>query len=106
MEWKREIVLSALSLARSAQEERDNESYFFVRAAGVHRFLGRYHVKKKIVKNINHHLNRSGSDLKICPRSEAVPSRQLCYFLISISGHDNPSEGQSRDWRSEGLSCY
>ncbi|GBP41523.1 hypothetical protein EVAR_20328_1 [Eumeta japonica] len=35
----REIVRSALSLARSAQAERDNESYFFVRAAGVHRFF-------------------------------------------------------------------
>ncbi|GBP62154.1 hypothetical protein EVAR_40604_1 [Eumeta japonica] len=35
----------ALSLARSAQAERDNESSFFVRAAGVHRFIRRYHVK-------------------------------------------------------------
>ncbi|GBP44316.1 hypothetical protein EVAR_27273_1 [Eumeta japonica] len=34
----REIARSALSLARSAQAERDNESYFFVRSAGVHRF--------------------------------------------------------------------
>ncbi|GBP18620.1 hypothetical protein EVAR_14390_1 [Eumeta japonica] len=33
-----EIARSALSLARSAQAERDNESCFFVRAAGVHRF--------------------------------------------------------------------
>ncbi|GBP39133.1 hypothetical protein EVAR_27093_1 [Eumeta japonica] len=32
----REIACSALSLARSAQAERDNESRFFVRAAGVH----------------------------------------------------------------------
>ncbi|GBP16194.1 hypothetical protein EVAR_9907_1 [Eumeta japonica] len=30
------IPRSALSLARSAQVERDNESYFFVRAASVH----------------------------------------------------------------------
>ncbi|GBP24801.1 hypothetical protein EVAR_14134_1 [Eumeta japonica] len=41
----REIARSALSLARSAQAERDNESCFFVRAAGVHRFIRRYHVK-------------------------------------------------------------
>ncbi|GBP07552.1 hypothetical protein EVAR_91877_1 [Eumeta japonica] len=32
---------SALSLTRSAQAERDNESYFFVRAAGVRRFITR-----------------------------------------------------------------
>ncbi|GBP03739.1 hypothetical protein EVAR_69338_1 [Eumeta japonica] len=38
----REIARSALSLARSAQAERDNESCFFVRAAGVHRFIRRY----------------------------------------------------------------
>ncbi|GBP49638.1 hypothetical protein EVAR_37420_1 [Eumeta japonica] len=30
------IACSALSLARSAQAERDNESCFFVRAAGFH----------------------------------------------------------------------
>ncbi|GBP15724.1 hypothetical protein EVAR_93913_1 [Eumeta japonica] len=35
----REIARSALSLARSAQAERGNESCFFMRAAGVHRFL-------------------------------------------------------------------
>ncbi|GBP67879.1 hypothetical protein EVAR_38347_1 [Eumeta japonica] len=40
MEWKRDRSF-ALSLARSAQAERDNESYFFVRAAGVHRFKRR-----------------------------------------------------------------
>ncbi|GBP75246.1 hypothetical protein EVAR_45445_1 [Eumeta japonica] len=34
----REIARSAFSLARSAQAERDNDSCFFVRAAGVHRF--------------------------------------------------------------------
>ncbi|GBP22794.1 hypothetical protein EVAR_13585_1 [Eumeta japonica] len=32
----REIARSALSFARSGQAERDNESCFFVRAAGVH----------------------------------------------------------------------
>ncbi|GBP44790.1 hypothetical protein EVAR_86605_1 [Eumeta japonica] len=37
----REIACSALSLARSAQAERDNESCFFVRAASVHRFIRR-----------------------------------------------------------------
>ncbi|GBP45184.1 hypothetical protein EVAR_25889_1 [Eumeta japonica] len=37
----REIARSVLSLARSAQAERDNESCFFVRAAGVHRFIRR-----------------------------------------------------------------
>ncbi|GBP14283.1 hypothetical protein EVAR_7702_1 [Eumeta japonica] len=42
----REIARSALSLARSAQAERDNELCFFVRAAGVHRFIRRYHVNK------------------------------------------------------------
>ncbi len=42
----REIACSALSLARIAQAERDNESCFFVLAAGVHRFIRRYHVKK------------------------------------------------------------
>ncbi|GBP37741.1 hypothetical protein EVAR_29942_1 [Eumeta japonica] len=41
----REIARFALSLARSAQAERDNESCFFMRAAGVHRFIRRYHVK-------------------------------------------------------------
>ncbi|GBP53369.1 hypothetical protein EVAR_41206_1 [Eumeta japonica] len=44
----REIGRSALSLACSAQAERDNESCFFVRAAGVHRFRKRYHLKKKL----------------------------------------------------------
>ncbi|GBP92574.1 hypothetical protein EVAR_70948_1 [Eumeta japonica] len=44
---RREIARSALSLARSAQAERDNKSCFFVRAAGVHRFIRRYHVKIK-----------------------------------------------------------
>ncbi|GBP08719.1 hypothetical protein EVAR_7306_1 [Eumeta japonica] len=39
---------SALSLARSAQAERDNESCFYVRAAGVHRFIRRYHVNKRL----------------------------------------------------------
>ncbi|GBP66731.1 hypothetical protein EVAR_50110_1 [Eumeta japonica] len=34
-----ERSLSALSLARSAQAERDNESCFFVRTAGIHRFI-------------------------------------------------------------------
>ncbi|GBP52330.1 hypothetical protein EVAR_38476_1 [Eumeta japonica] len=39
-QWsRREIACSALSLARSAQAERDNESCFFMRAAGVHRFI-------------------------------------------------------------------
>ncbi|GBP28592.1 hypothetical protein EVAR_85791_1 [Eumeta japonica] len=48
------IACSALSLARSAQAERDNESCIFVRAAGVHRFIRRYHIKKPItnVKNL------------------------------------------------------
>ncbi|GBP69219.1 hypothetical protein EVAR_96733_1 [Eumeta japonica] len=32
----REVARSALSLARSAQAERDNESCLFVRAAGLH----------------------------------------------------------------------
>ncbi|GBP39760.1 hypothetical protein EVAR_23086_1 [Eumeta japonica] len=35
------IACSALSLARSAQAERDNESCFFVHAADVHRFIRR-----------------------------------------------------------------
>ncbi|GBP77340.1 hypothetical protein EVAR_54712_1 [Eumeta japonica] len=35
------VSCSALSLARSAQAERDNESCFFVRASGVHRFIRR-----------------------------------------------------------------
>ncbi|GBP90037.1 hypothetical protein EVAR_68378_1 [Eumeta japonica] len=44
-QWSgREIARSALSLERSAQAERDNESCFFVRAAGVHRFIRSYHV--------------------------------------------------------------
>ncbi|GBP74506.1 hypothetical protein EVAR_61993_1 [Eumeta japonica] len=42
----REIACTVLSLARSAQAERDNESCFFVRAAGVHRFIRRYHVNR------------------------------------------------------------
>ncbi|GBP78434.1 hypothetical protein EVAR_63385_1 [Eumeta japonica] len=42
----REIARSALSLARSAQAERDNESCFFVHVAGIHRFIRRYHVKR------------------------------------------------------------
>ncbi|GBP00397.1 hypothetical protein EVAR_956_1 [Eumeta japonica] len=41
-QWSgREIARSALSLAHPAQAERDNESCFFVRAAGVHRFIRR-----------------------------------------------------------------
>ncbi|GBP71629.1 hypothetical protein EVAR_53112_1 [Eumeta japonica] len=43
----REIARSTLSLARSAQAERKNESCFFVRAASVYRFIRRYHVKRK-----------------------------------------------------------
>ncbi|GBP78426.1 hypothetical protein EVAR_63377_1 [Eumeta japonica] len=42
---------SALSLARSDQAERDNESCFFVHAAGVHRFIRRYHVKTEVRGN-------------------------------------------------------
>ena len=53
------ISCSTLSLARSAQAERDNESCFFVRAADVHRFircqnysrLGRIHMNKTYVTN-------------------------------------------------------
>ena len=41
----RSCLSIALSLARSDQAERDNESCFFVRAASVHRFVRRYHVK-------------------------------------------------------------
>ncbi|GBP32062.1 hypothetical protein EVAR_21096_1 [Eumeta japonica] len=39
------IACSALSLARSAQAERGNESCFFVHATDVHAFIRRYHVK-------------------------------------------------------------
>ncbi|GBP70516.1 hypothetical protein EVAR_61431_1 [Eumeta japonica] len=42
------IARCVLSLARSTQAERDNESRFFVRAAGFHRFIRRYHFKKKM----------------------------------------------------------
>ncbi|GBP35173.1 hypothetical protein EVAR_18298_1 [Eumeta japonica] len=42
----REIPCSALSLVGSVQVERDNESCFFVRVAGVHRFIRRYHIKR------------------------------------------------------------
>ncbi|GBP52482.1 Xylulose kinase [Eumeta japonica] len=42
---EREIARSALSLVRSAQAERNNESCFFVRADGVHRLIRRSHVK-------------------------------------------------------------
>ncbi|GBP89905.1 hypothetical protein EVAR_66180_1 [Eumeta japonica] len=47
----REIARSALSIARSTQAEHDNESCFFMRAAGVHRFIRRYHVKNGKSKN-------------------------------------------------------
>ncbi|GBP55509.1 hypothetical protein EVAR_36232_1 [Eumeta japonica] len=43
------IARSALSLARSAQAERDNKSCFSVCAAGVHRFIRRYHVKNCVL---------------------------------------------------------
>ncbi|GBP00945.1 hypothetical protein EVAR_2254_1 [Eumeta japonica] len=39
------IACSALSLARSAQAQRDNESYFFVPVAGVHRFIRQIKMK-------------------------------------------------------------
>ncbi|GBP57369.1 hypothetical protein EVAR_27399_1 [Eumeta japonica] len=39
------LYCSALSLARSAQAQRDNESCFFMRVAGVQRFTRCYHVK-------------------------------------------------------------
>ncbi|GBP48959.1 hypothetical protein EVAR_32295_1 [Eumeta japonica] len=39
------LYCSAHSYANSAQAEHDNESCFFVRAAGVHRFIRCYHVK-------------------------------------------------------------
>lgn len=40
------IAGSALSLARSSQTERDNESCYFVRAFGVNRFIRRYYDNK------------------------------------------------------------
>ncbi|GBP05624.1 hypothetical protein EVAR_3087_1 [Eumeta japonica] len=46
----REIARSAFSLARSAQAERDNESCFYVHAAGFQRFIKRHHVKKFMTK--------------------------------------------------------
>ncbi|GBP41020.1 hypothetical protein EVAR_82980_1 [Eumeta japonica] len=50
--WRgREVAYSALLLAHSAQAERDNESCFFVRAAGVHRFIRRYQIKKSLVEH-------------------------------------------------------
>ncbi|GBP38048.1 hypothetical protein EVAR_95173_1 [Eumeta japonica] len=42
----RASLLFALSLARSAEAERDNELCIFVLAAGVHRFIKRYHIKR------------------------------------------------------------
>ncbi|GBP69509.1 hypothetical protein EVAR_88409_1 [Eumeta japonica] len=45
-----EMARSALSLTRSALAERDNESCFFVRATGVHRFITRYHVENRAAR--------------------------------------------------------
>ncbi|GBP69277.1 hypothetical protein EVAR_56821_1 [Eumeta japonica] len=48
----KEIARFALSLSRSAQAERDNESYFFVRAASVHRFIRRsYYLSVKLMES-------------------------------------------------------
>ncbi|GBP11475.1 hypothetical protein EVAR_92967_1 [Eumeta japonica] len=56
----REIARSAVSLVRSAQPERDNESYFFARAAGVHRFIRRYHDIIHVLKSFTHDLTSTG----------------------------------------------
>ncbi|GBP96870.1 hypothetical protein EVAR_68396_1 [Eumeta japonica] len=62
MEWNRDRCVtrrtlrpvvplrSALLLAGLTKGERDNESRFFVRAAGIYRFIIRYHVKSLSLK--------------------------------------------------------
>ncbi|GBP83822.1 Protein winged eye [Eumeta japonica] len=53
MEWKREIACSALSLARSAQAECDNESCFFV-LSSIYKTLSRQKpVKKKKHRSVS-----------------------------------------------------
>ncbi|GBP65687.1 hypothetical protein EVAR_98400_1 [Eumeta japonica] len=54
--------------ALSAQAERDNESCFFVRAAGVHRLIRRYHVNNNmisIVSEVRQQANHVINSLKI-----------------------------------------
>ncbi|GBP71100.1 hypothetical protein EVAR_53380_1 [Eumeta japonica] len=66
------IARSALSLARSAQAKRDNESCFFVHAAGVHRFIRRYHVKNsKIAFHVSSHART---------HARAVRGAHVCYY--------------------------
>ncbi|GBP75080.1 hypothetical protein EVAR_48761_1 [Eumeta japonica] len=64
---------SALSLARSAQAERDNESCFFMRAASVHRFIRRYHIKTSNLDKLND-LSKVAS-----PNEEGVQNVKIRY---------------------------
>ncbi|GBP25883.1 hypothetical protein EVAR_81765_1 [Eumeta japonica] len=68
----KEIARSTLSLARSAQAERDNESCFFVRAASVHRFIRCYQVKNKDEPGL-----LTGKDVRLGPSSGRVRRRHL-----------------------------
>ncbi|GBP42939.1 P protein [Eumeta japonica] len=69
------ITRYALSLARLAQAERDNESGFFMRTAGVHRFIRRYHVK-----NLRQQLaiwRRAAASLPHCSQDEHIVRQAL-----------------------------
>ncbi|GBP38379.1 hypothetical protein EVAR_36332_1 [Eumeta japonica] len=75
----REIARSALSLARSVQAERDKESYFFVRAACVNRFIRHYHVKMypRLLIELNNVLKSKidiGDDIRIKSGTDRGPN--------------------------------
>ncbi|GBP56411.1 hypothetical protein EVAR_90082_1 [Eumeta japonica] len=76
----REIARSARSLARSAQAERDNESWFFVRAAGVHRFIRRYHVKMLEVEELKGKISHR------TPKLWATRSRSIGFADVVVYG--------------------
>ncbi|GBP15489.1 hypothetical protein EVAR_70441_1 [Eumeta japonica] len=103
------IACSALSLAHSPQAERDNESRFFVRAAGLHRFIRRYHVNNKTWIQRPRRLCKRGLN-SICA-SESAPSAgrppergadgglrpsrfmhsRVCDLIIILKHSDEPS---------------
>ncbi|GBP45036.1 hypothetical protein EVAR_23510_1 [Eumeta japonica] len=96
IKYRRPIVplyCSALSLARSAQAQRDNESCFFVRAAGVHRFIRCYQVK-----------NHWKLGLELVPRrgAEAVDPEDMSlvelYRVHVESAERAAASSRSRSW--------
>ncbi|GBP44129.1 Protein fem-1 homolog A [Eumeta japonica] len=84
------LYCSALSPARSARAERDNESSFFVRAAGVHRFIKRNNVKKSDAP-ITLNLRVMGAHLRGCKEMWEEEESGINYGDGEGSGSSGPS---------------